>query len=109
MRHIKANKESICEMCGRPIKNGEMYYHESGYFKGEFFCRILHEICYTMKVEYCTEVEQEFLWDNVQRYVEEKYCYKCEHSGLRDEKKGRIDCPYRYIQDCNKIKSAMMG
>lgn len=78
-RLLKARKPHICEMCGREIKTGEIYRKETGVFYGEFFSRNLHNRCAEFEAEYCSNVENEFTWDEIYDYIVQKNCSVCSH------------------------------
>ena len=74
-----ARKPHICEMCGEIIKKGEVYSKESGKWDGKLFTRKMHLECLDVLDEYCSEVDNEFVWDEVTEYWHDKYCRKCVH------------------------------
>ncbi|WP_295356789.1 hypothetical protein [uncultured Succiniclasticum sp.] len=79
-----AHKEYKCECCGKVIQKGERYSRESGKWNGDFFVRILCVPCRGMLDHYCAEVEQEFIWDDVQEFIRDEHCMKCE-KGISDD------------------------
>lgn len=90
----KAKKPHHCEFCGKTIASGEIYSRESGVYSGDFFDRILCVNCIKMLDAYCTNIDNEFDWDDVYDYVRDTHCSAC---GYFDE------CELS-IHDCQKIK-----
>ena len=91
-RLLKSQKEHICEMCNKKINLGNYYYRESGKWDGGFFSRALHVQCHLMEVDYCTEVDCEFSWDDIVDYIAAEYCSVCEHSPQREDEEGWTEC-----------------
>lgn len=98
----KSQKERICELCGHVINVGDYYYAERGKFYGEFFSRALHVHCHNMEREYCEEVDNEFSWDAITDYIQEKYCNKCEHAACNDDREDWTECDF-YVTECPKL------
>jgi hypothetical protein len=98
-----ARKQHRCEMCGKAIEIGETYGRESGKFYGDFFTRALHIHCQNMEHEYCNEVDSEFTWDAITDYIQDIFCYDCEHSARRDDEPEWTDCPYMTVCECPKV------
>ena len=103
---VKARKRHVCEMCGKDIQPGELYYRENGKWEGDFFSRALHVQCHLMEMDYCAEVECEFTWDSIEYYIDDAYCCDCVHSTRNEDMDGWTDCPYR-VTDCPKILEAL--
>ncbi len=102
-RICTARKQHECEMCGKPIKAGEVYGRETGKFYGDFFSRALHVHCQNMEHEYCQNVDTEFSWDAITDYIQESECYKCEHSAQRDDEPDWTECEYSTVCECPKL------
>ena len=98
----KSQKKRSCELCGHSINVGDYYYSERGKFEGEFFSRDMHVHCHNMESEYCDEVDNEFSWDAITDYIQDKYCRDCEHSPLNDQLENWEECDY-YITNCPKL------
>lgn len=95
----KAQKEHICELCEKAIRQGDQYYRETGKYNGVFFDRALHVQCHLMEEEYCFEVESEFTWDSIEEYIEDKYCSQCDNYDADES-----DCRRQYrVTECPKI------
>lgn len=75
-----ARLEHVCAMCSWAIEEGTKYYRENGKYNGRFFSRCLHIHCHNMECEYCDEVDNEFSWEDIVEYIEDKYCSICEIS-----------------------------
>ena len=87
----------------RKIHAGEYYYSERGKNDGDFFNRNLHTYCHNMECEYCSDIDNEFSWDSITDYVQEKYCGECQHAARKDDRDDWEECQYRRIVDCPKI------
>ena len=98
----KSQKKRSCELCGHSINVGDYYYSERGKVEGEFFSRDMHVHCQNMESEYCDEVDNEFAWDTITDYIQDKYCRYCEHSPLNDQLENWEECDY-YITNCPKL------
>lgn len=98
----KSRKERTCELCGCVINVGDNYYSERGKFEGEFFSRCLHVHCHNMEREYCEEVDNEFAWDDITEYIQDKYCRDCEHSACNDQAEDWEECDF-YVTECPKL------
>ncbi len=105
---VKARKEHICELCNEKILAGEEYRRESGKFEGMMFSRCLHEHCYKMECEYCSEVDNEFDWSEVLEYFSDKYCYDCKHHHRFEENDDWEECDYANVAACPRIKALIM-
>lgn len=103
-----ARKPHICEYCKDTINPGESYYQEKGKFDGEFFCRSLHPVCHGMEVEFCSEIDNEFCWDEITDYVKDSVCWNCIHSIKNEDADGWTECPYKILQDCPQIIEKFM-
>jgi hypothetical protein len=98
-----ARKPHICEMCGEIIKKGEVYSKESGKWCGELFTRKMHLQCFDVMNEYCDEVDNEFVWEDIAEYWREKYCRKCVNFYPEcnpDERCNPNDCPDKKGNRC---------
>lgn len=62
----------------------------------------MHVHCHNMESEYCDEVDNEFSWDEITDYIQDKYCRDCEHSPLNDQLENWEECDY-YITNCPKL------
>jgi hypothetical protein len=101
-----ARKPHVCEMCCGTIHPGERYYRENGKWEGEFFTRALHEHCHLMEADYCSEVDNEFSWDEIIDYISDIYCRKCPHSPCHDDLPDWTECEYS-VTSCPTIKKAL--
>ena len=98
----KSSKERICELCGMVINKGDYYYSERGKFEGEFFSRDMHVHCHNMEYEFCEEVDNEFSWDEITDYIQDKYCSECEHAACNDDQEDWAECDF-YVTECPKL------
>ena len=90
-----AKKEHICELCNESIPVGTLYSKECGKYDDEFFERKLHPICYEAVVAYCSDVDNEFTYEDVNEYITEQVCMICSN---------RDKCIYPGIYYCPKVK-----
>lgn len=96
----KARKEYKCEYCNQIIPIGEKHSHETGKYDGDMFSRRLDFTCYNIMSEYCNiNSEDEFTWDGIDDWLQDKYCYDCKH-GIREED----DCDQERIAKCQLIR-----
>ncbi len=79
-----ARKEHTCEYCKKTIQVGEQYSVESGKYDGDFFTRKLCICCKNILDEYCSEVEPEFTWDDIDEWLADKHCSKCSKGSVYD-------------------------
>ena len=100
-RHT-GQKIHICEMCGGTIQIGEQYYEEKGKWNGDFFSRKLHVHCHNMEREFCEEVDNEFCWEEILDYIQDKYCSNCEHAACNDDREDWTECDYR-TTECPRV------
>lgn len=94
-----ATKQHNCECCGKEIKIGERYHKESGKYDGEFFSRALCSNCAEIEADYCANIDNEFLWDEIIDYARDTFCVNCQHK----EKDEDGDCDY-LLGECPYIK-----
>lgn len=73
----KSRKERICECCEREIHIGDYYVNCRGKYEGEFFQRNLCLACEKAISAYCSDVENEFAYDDIYEYSKERVCYDC--------------------------------
>lgn len=98
----RAGKAHKCESCGREIPKGEKYSSEAGKQDGGMFTRKLCLVCDRMLREYLhvlnAEGEDDFTWRHMGEWLEDEYCYYCEHG------KGNAgDCETPCLQ-CAKLR-----
>lgn len=89
----RARKERTCEGCGKVIQVGERYSNQRGKYDGDFFTRDLCLPCDTILANYCSEVDNEFNWDDVEEYAQECVCYKCQRYKDEDCDLPVLKCP----------------
>lgn len=97
----KARKEHICECCGRTIEKGQHYFRQRGKFYGEFFDRCICIVCESVMNDFCSEVDNEFSYDQLYDHVQ---CACCDYCGLRED-----DCPYEDRMNCPKVIQKFVG
>lgn len=95
-----ARKDYKCFLCGEEIHTGEKYVRFSGKYDGIMFDHKFHLLCSRMIEEYCrANDETEYTEDSVFEWVQETFCYDCEHGWHGD---GKDDCQTS-IFHCQKI------
>ena len=62
----------------------------------------MHVHCHNMEREYCEEVDNEFSWDKITDYIQDKYCRDCEHSPFNDQIENGEECAC-YVIECPKL------
>lgn len=72
-----ARKHHVCEYCNKEIVPGEQYSVESGKYLGDFFTRKLCLCCKKILDDYCSNVDFEFDWYDVDEYLSDKFCSNC--------------------------------
>ncbi len=100
-RHV-ARKTHKCTLCAENIEAGESYYQEKGKYDGHFFSRDLHTHCHNMEREFCEEVDNEFYWNDITDYIQDKYCGECEHAACNDDREDWTGCDF-YVTKCPRI------
>ena len=73
----KSRKERTCECCGKKIHIGDYYNNQRGKFYGEFFQRDLCLTCKKVISAFCSDVDNEFCYDEIHEYSQERVCYNC--------------------------------
>lgn len=97
----KARKVHECECCGRLIEKGQHYFRQRGKFYGEFFDRCICIICEGVMNDFCSEVENEFSYDQLHDHAQYACCDYC---GLHED-----DCPYECRMNCPKVIQKFVG
>lgn len=110
-QHIKhSRKAHTCSLCGKEIPVGDPYVRETGKYDGDFFNRTVHTHCHYMEVQFCSEVDSEFTWDDILDYFVYEYCDTCPHSWQNDYLPNYVECPYDMcVTDCLKIREELMS
>lgn len=106
IKHSKARKEHVCDLCGSKIYPGQVYERYSGKYDGDLF-----------DLKYCLDCEKiintfldengydEYSDDDIFDWLQEKFCYDCKHGWHRDD--ALDDCTFnqfRYPAILEKIK-----
>ena len=95
-----AKKDHKCLLCGEAIRAGEKYVRFSGKYDGLMFDNKLHPMCNRMISEYCyAHDDNEYTEDKVLEWVQEIFCYDCEHGWHGD---GKDDCETSIFR-CQKV------
>lgn len=99
-----AKKRHRCECCGKIIKPGERYSFEKFFNddNGCFNSTKLCTFCYYASEDYFDEGgdRQEFVWEEVSEYLQDKYCRDC-------SKYEEDTCEYERHSDCPIVKAAI--
>ena len=102
---VKAKKEHVCELCGRTIEAGERYKYISFKHDDDFFILKRCESCDLIVNRYLDETgEGEYYDDDIAFWLQEEFCYNCEHGWHIDHSKD--DCNTSTFK-CSKILMAI--
>lgn len=104
----KSRKKRVCELCGHVINVGDYYYSERGKFEGYFFSRDMHVHCHYIESEFCSEVDDEFSWEEITDYIQDNYCRDCEHAACNDDRDDWTECNY-FVTECPKLIKQFSG
>lgn len=73
----KSRKDRTCECCGKKIHIGDYYINQRGKWEHEFFSRDLCLICEKAISAFCSEVDNEFDYDEIHDYATQRVCNNC--------------------------------
>ena len=90
----KSRKERTCECCGKEIHIGDYYVNQRGKWEREFFSRNLCLTCEKAILAFCSNVDNEFDYDEIHYYTVERVCEKCDkHYNDTCEEECTMWCP----------------
>lgn len=93
----KSRKERTCECCNSKINIGDNYSNQRGKWEGEFFQRDLCLTCANAISVFCSEVDDEFDYSEIEEDARERVCYDCDKN--YDE-----TCEEECAMRCPKVK-----
>lgn len=90
----KSRKERTCECCNNKINIGDYYSNQRGKWEGEFFQRDLCLTCANAISVFCSEVDNEFDYSEIEEDARERVCYDCDkHYDDTCEEECAMRCP----------------
>ena len=95
----RARKNHTCEYCREMIGIGQKYSYETGKYDGDLFARKLCMTCSNILNEYLyANSETDFTWDEIEQWLQDGFCYDCEHGPRQDDD---CDC---FCCNCPQIR-----
>ena len=86
VKHPKARKEHVCDLCNSKIPLGQVYERYSGKYDGDMFdlkyCLNCEKIIDTFLDE---NEDDEYLDDDIYDWLREKFCYDCKRGWHCDD------------------------
>ena len=86
VKHPKARKEHVCDLCGSKILLGQIYERYSGKYDGNMFDLKYCLNCEKVIDAFLDENEcDEYSDDDIYDWLAERFCYNCKHGWHRDD------------------------